>query len=291
MSLKEIVFISGKGGTGKTTITASSIPFFSNIVIADCDVDAPDLDILLKPVIINREDFISTSKAVINPDLCTNCGECIKVCNFNALIPKGEYPLVKEIYCEGCNTCTLVCKTDAISIKPYTTGVIFDSKTEYGDMIHARLNPGEEVSGRLVSEVRKKAKIRALETGADFIIIDGPPGIACNVISAITGTNLAVIVTEPTISGFHDLERVYETTKKLRVKTAVIINKDGMSKEYSEKIRNYCKENSIVLLGEIPLTKKILESINNREIPSIQNKNIFIENGWQNIINNIKNLI
>lgn len=275
MSIKEIVFISGKGGTGKTTMTASFIPFFKNPVIADCDVDAPDLDILLKPEIITTEDFIATAKAVINPSLCTNCGKCIDICKFDAIIPGKDVPKVKEVYCEGCNACSLVCKSDAISIKPYKTGEIFRSTTEYGDMIHGRLTPGEEVSGRLVSEVRKRAKLRAEEIEAEVVIIDGPPGIACNVISAITGSSLAVIVTEPTISGLHDLKRVYKTAKKLLVKTAVIINKDGLSEKYKSLIQNYCQSEDITYLGEIPLMKSILESVNNKEIPKIPNESMF----------------
>lgn len=274
MSIKEIVFISGKGGTGKTTITSSFLQSFDNPVIADCDVDAPDLDILLKPVIVSSEDFIATSKAVINASTCTNCGKCYEICKFDAIITGQNIPVVKEVYCEGCNTCTLVCKTDAISIKPYKTGEIFKSTTKYGDMIHGRLTPGEEVSGRLVSEVRRRAKKRAVEVNSEVVIIDGPPGVACNVISAITGTTLAIIITEPTISGLHDLKRVHDTAKKLKVKTAVIINKDGLSDKYTSLIKVYCETEKIILLGIIPLMDTILKSINKKEIPNIPNKDM-----------------
>lgn len=291
MSIKEIVLISGKGGTGKTTITASLIPFLKNPVIADCDVDAPDLDILLKPVIQKCEDFIATSKAVINPDSCINCGKCMEVCRFNAITPGNESPVINNFFCEGCDTCTLVCKSNAISLQPYKTGEIYKSKTVYGDMIHGRLTPGEEVSGRLVSQVRKKAGIKAKELNAEIIVIDGPPGISCNVISAITGTNLAIIVTEPTISGLHDLIRVHKTAKKLSVTTGVIINKNGLSEKYTSGIKNYCNGEKITILGSLPLSNQIPESINNLEIPSIYCKKFFYDNGWQKMIHKIYNLI
>ncbi|MBN2617488.1 MAG: ATP-binding protein [Spirochaetales bacterium] len=291
MKHKEIVLISGKGGTGKTSMTASLIPYFPKLVIADCDVDAPDLDILLEPKILQKEDFIATAKAVIDSSKCINCGNCINVCRFNALSPGDNTPVVKEVYCEGCNACSLVCSSDAISIAPYKTGEIFDSVTEFGPMIHARLTPGEEVSGRLVSEVRKRGKKKAEETNAEVMLIDGPPGIACNVISSITGANLAIIVTEPTTSGLHDLIRVHDTAKKLKVPTAVIINKDGLSSEYSNKIVSYTETQGIILLGRIPLSNKILDSINNKKIPSINAKDFFISNGWELIINNINKMI
>lgn len=274
MYIKEIVVISGKGGTGKTTLTASLIPYYKNLVIADCDVDAPDLDILLSPEIVSREDFIATSKAVIDSNKCINCGACSDICSFDAIRFQENTHVVKDVFCEGCAVCTLVCKSDAIQIKPYKTGEIFASKTKYGDMIHARLTPGEEVSGRLVSEVRKRAKVKAMENSAETILIDGPPGIACNVISAITGCSLAIIVTEPTISGFHDLKRVEETAKKLSVRTAVIINKSTLSQKYTTEIKEYCIDRGISVLGEVPLSISILESINKKEIPQIENSTI-----------------
>ncbi|OQY39255.1 MAG: hypothetical protein B6229_04210 [Spirochaetaceae bacterium 4572_7] len=280
MSVKEIVFISGKGGTGKTTMTSSLIPHFKNIVVADCDVDAPDLDILLEPKIITTEDFVATSKAVIDPISCTNCGKCIDTCKFDAIVKGDKVPVVKEVYCEGCNACTLVCASDSIKLEPYKTGEIFLSETKYGGMAHGRLTPGEEVSGRLVSEVRSQAKTLAKKFGADTIIIDGPPGIACNVISAITGTALAVIVTEPTTSGYHDLLRVHDTTKKLSVKAAVIINKEGLSSEYSKKIQDYCEKEQIELLGKVSLSKEILKSVNRKEIPTFD--------GIEDIVRRIK---
>lgn len=274
MKVKEIVIISGKGGTGKTTVTSSIIPKMNNIVIADCDVDAPDLDILLNPEINNSEDFISTSKAFIEESLCTNCGLCLETCNFGAIKIENNKHVIKTVFCEGCKACTLVCKKNAISIKPHKTGEIFESTTNYGSMIHGRLTPGEEVSGRLVSEVRKRAQLKAAEISAETILIDGPPGIACNVISAITGCTLAIIVTEPTLSGFHDLKRVQNTAEKLSVKTAIIINKSDLSEVILDKIKKYANDKKINILGEIPLSKSIADSINRKEIPTIENINI-----------------
>ena len=271
MSVKEIVFISGKGGTGKTTLTSSFIPYLKNIIIADCDVDAPDLDILLQPEILIKEDFIATSKAVIDKNKCNECGACSSVCNFNAIKVKNNTTSVRESFCEGCKTCTLLCPENAIDIVPYKTGEIFESETVYGSMIHGRLTPGEEVSGRLVSEIRKRAKRKAEETGAQKIIIDGPPGIACNVISAITGVSLAVIVTEPTVSGFHDLIRVYDTADKLSVPTAVIINKYGLSDEYTQNIEDFARLNGIPILERVELDRKIVQSVNKKKIPDLNN--------------------
>jgi MinD superfamily P-loop ATPase len=282
MKTKEVVFISGKGGTGKTTITASFIKHFQSATIVDCDVDAPDLDILLKPVIVRKEDFIATSKATIDSALCTNCGKCIEICTFKAIKAGQKIPKVLENHCEGCNTCTLVCKSNAISLMPYKTGELYESTTKYGDMIHGRLTPGEEVSGRLVSKVRKRAKKVAVYSKSELIIVDGPPGIACNVISTITGCNLAIIVTEPTTSGLHDLKRVSNLAKKLMVNVAVIINKSDLSEKYNKKIKDYCRSNNITLISEFIYSDTIRQSINQREIPSVLNLGI---------VNKIKELL
>lgn len=204
MSINEIAIISGKGGTGKTSITASIIPFLENVVIADCDVDAPDLNILLEGELQSSTDFTGFQRPKINYDECIMCGRCHNSCNFDAITPDI---VIKDTKCEGCTVCEFVCPTNAITMHDYTIGKLFTRNTKYGPMVDARLIPGEESSGKLVSEVRKIAKEEALRVGAKHILIDGSPGIACNVISGITGANKVVIVTEPSLSGLHDLKK------------------------------------------------------------------------------------
>jgi len=282
MGFKEIVFISGKGGTGKTTVTSSLIPYFTDSVLCDLDVDAPDLYILLNPEVQNTLDFLGTSKAIIDSEKCTNCGICINYCKFEAIANTNSKVTIKAQWCEGCNVCNLVCPNDAVSLKPYKTGEIYTSITKYGEMIHGRLTPGEEVSGRLVSRVRNIAKERAKEGNKNFLIIDGPPGIACNLISAITGTDLAVIIVEPTASGYHDFIRVNETANKLGVKNAVIINKFDLSMDYTNKVKKFAGEYNIPVIGQIPLSKEILNSIKRKAIPEI---------GGRDLVESIRNLV
>ncbi|MCP4295499.1 MAG: (4Fe-4S)-binding protein, partial [Proteobacteria bacterium] len=203
MSVREIVVISGKGGTGKTTFTASLVPFLDNCVIADCDVDAPDIHILLEPEVKKREEFIGTKKGVIDPVLCTQCMSCVQHCKFEAI---DDTPEINKIKCEGCGVCEFVCSAGAVTMEDTVVGTIFYSHTFYGSMIHAKLIPGEETSGKLVSKVRTEAKKEAERSGIETVLIDGSPGIGCNVISSITGADTVVIVTEPTLPGLHDLK-------------------------------------------------------------------------------------
>ncbi|MGM0509385.1 MAG: ATP-binding protein, partial [Fusobacteriota bacterium] len=227
MDLNEIVVISGKGGTGKTTLVTSMIPFFEDLVIGDCDVDAPDLDIIFDKTLEDEREFVGTQKAVIDEDKCINCGRCHESCNFNAITSDIE---MKTHKCEGCGVCEYVCPVDAITMVDGVVGKIFTSKTDYGKMVHARLIPGEETSGKLVSEVRKVAKNIAESEGKTNMLVDGSPGMACNVISSMTGAKKVVIVTEPTLSGLHDLKRVYDVTQKFRLPVTVVINKHDISK-------------------------------------------------------------
>jgi MinD superfamily P-loop ATPase len=288
MSIKEIVVVSGKGGTGKTSVTASLVPYFTNTVVADCDVDAPDLDILLDPKVLKRENISATKKALIDPEKCTGCGKCLEYCRFDALrMEAGKAILPQAPKCEGCQVCVYICPSEAITLVPSDTGELFESETAYGPMVHSRLIPGEEVSGRLVAITRKRAKDKAEELGCETVLIDGPPGVACNVISSITGADLALIVTEPTVSGFHDLKRVWDTTRKIRVKSAILINKSGLSNEFTGPIREFAKANDIPLLGEIPLDDELRRAVNRREIPSVVLPN-FPENlFWKKLVEKI----
>lgn len=282
--MREIAIISGKGGTGKTTLVLSLLPYIKNFVIADCDVDAPDIKVILGDNITHTEDFIGFKRPVFNYDKCIDCKLCFSACKFNAIT---EDIVINNGSCEGCNVCEYVCPTDAISMHDYTIGKIYHRNTSYGHMIDARLIPGEESSGKLVSEVRKQAKRKAKEQNKELIIIDGSPGIACNVISTITGVTKSIIVTEPTISGLHDLKKVVALTKILSVPTEVVINKYDLSLEKVKEIEEYCIEENINISLKIPFDKKIVESISNLQIPSTYDIPFFQSVEWNEFINKI----
>ena len=279
--INEIVIISGKGGTGKTSLTASIIPYFEDLVIADCDVDAPDLNILIKSEIIKEYDFVGFQRPVIDYELCTKCGLCASSCNFGAI---SEDIVINESLCEGCKVCEYVCPSNAISMHDAIVGKIFHRDTIFGPMIDARLIPGEESSGRLVAEVRKLAREEAYKENKDTIIIDGSPGIACNVISAITGVSKAIIVTEPTISGLHDLKKVTKLVKMFSVEAKVIINKYDLSLTKAKEIKDYLDFIDIEVVLEIPFDKEISNSINNMIIPSTTDLPFFKSEKWNNFI-------
>jgi MinD superfamily P-loop ATPase len=285
MKTNEIVVISGKGGTGKTTVVASLIPFLGRVVIADCDVDAPDLNILFGNTIRDEEKFVGLKRAVVNNDICINCGQCHEKCKFNAI---SEEIVVDNTKCEGCGVCEYVCPVDAITMKDSVVGKVFTSDTKYGDMVHARLIPGEETSGKLVAEVRKRAKKLADEKDIQNIIIDGSPGIACNVISSITGTSKVIIVIEPTLSGLHDLEKVHKLVQKFSIPIYVVINKYDLSKDEMAKILKYCEEEDLEIALKIPFNKKIVEAITKKQIPSLYEREFFKKLGFGEFIEKLK---
>jgi MinD superfamily P-loop ATPase len=285
VEINEIVVISGKGGTGKTTLTASLVPYFEDTVIADCDVDAPDLKILFEGETVITEGFVGMKKAVINKDICVECGRCYSSCKFGAISKDIDMNIPK---CEGCGVCDLVCPVDAIKMEDAVVGNLFVSDTDYGPMVHARLIPGEETSGRLVSEVRKRAKKIAAEYNKKNIIVDGSPGVACNVISSITGAKKAIIVTEPTLSGLHDLERVYKLTQKFRLSVIVVVNKYDLSIEMTEKIEQFCMKNSIELGLKIPFDKRMVEAIVEKKIPSVREEGFFMNLGFMDFVEKLK---
>ncbi len=269
--IEEIVVISGKGGTGKTTVTASLATVFDDVVIADCDVDAPDLDILFEKTLLHEEDFVGLKKAHLNVEKCIKCGKCEEMCKFDAITEDIVYLSNK---CEGCGLCEYVCPVDAVTMEDAVVGKLYISNTKYGDMVHARLIPGEETSGKLVSEVRKTAKKIAENTGKKYILVDGSPGIACNVISSITGASKVVIVTEPTLSGLHDLERVYKMIQKFRLKAYLVINKYDLSIDMTEKIRKYCEENNIKIVLEMPFDENVVKNIIQKKLPVISKEKV-----------------
>ncbi|XMB66040.1 ATP-binding protein [Mycoplasmatota bacterium zrk1] len=283
--MNEIVIVSGKGGTGKTTLAASLIPFFGEVVIADCDVDAPDLDILLDTSLKYEEDFVGLKRAKLNIQLCVNCGLCYEKCNFKAIDINIE---INKTKCEGCGVCEYICPVDAITMEDSVVGQIFQSGTEFGDIVHAKLIPGEETSGKLVAEVRSRAKALATKNKIKNIIIDGSPGIACNVISSITGTSKVIIVIEPTLSGLHDLEKIHSLVNKFRIPILIVINKYDLSSDESYKIEKYCFDNDLEIALKIPFDRKIVEGITKKKIPSLYNHELFKSIGFNDFIDKLK---
>ena len=280
MEIKEIVVISGKGGTGKTTITSSLIPYFQDIVIGDCDVDAPNLQILFNPQNSEKESFYGMKKAKLDKELCIECGRCYEVCRFDAI----ENP--KK--CESCSICEYVCPVGAIKMVDNEAGEIYVSETKYGKMVHACLFPGEENSGKLVAEVRKKAKKIAQKENKKYILLDGAPGVACNVISSLTGVKKAVIVTEPTLSGLHDLERVLELIERFRIKPYFVINKYDLSLEMVNKIEEFLKDKGFEVSVKVPFDKRVVNAIGRKEIPSVAEKELFQKLGFEKLAESLK---
>ena len=245
--VNEVAVISGKGGTGKTTVCAALGVIAEDVVMADCDVDAPDLHILLNPSIKIATEFVASKVAVIDENLCTECGLCGEACRFGAITDSRVDP----ISCEGCGVCEYVCPENAIQMVDRQSGNLYDSDTIIGRMAHAKLLPGEGNSGRLVTEVRKLGTKIATDNGNSTVLIDGSPGIGYPVIATVTGIKLGIIVTEPTMSGIHDMQRVLELLKRFRVTATVIINKFDLNLENTEAIERYCVENDVEVLGRI----------------------------------------
>jgi MinD superfamily P-loop ATPase len=255
--MKEIVVLSGKGGTGKTSIVGSLAVLAERKVLADCDVDAADLHLLLSPSIKQKQEFWSGQVAKIDPDRCTQCGLCQELCRFNAI---KEFK-VDAISCEGCGFCSHICPVQAITMKENMAGHLFVSDTKYGPLVHARLGAAQENSGKLVAQVRQRAKQIAQEQGLDFIISDGPPGIGCPVISSLSGAGLALLVTEPTLSGMHDLERVLDVCHHFDVPAMVCINKYDINEDNTREIEQSCLTDGIVIATKIPFDNIVTEAL------------------------------
>jgi len=257
--VNELVVISGKGGTGKTSIVAAFASLADNAVLADCDVDAADLHLVLEPTIRQRSDFSGGKRAVIDSEKCVGCGQCADMCRFDAVHLDGpanatieKTYAVDPISCEGCKVCVEFCPADAIAFEDAVNGQWFVSDTRFGPMVHARLGIAEENSGKLVTLIRQQAKEIAGEQRRDLVIVDGSPGIGCPVIASITGADVVLIVTEPTLSGKHDLDRVADLTASFGIRTLICINKADVNPEITDQIAADARQRGIKVVGEIP---------------------------------------
>jgi MinD superfamily P-loop ATPase len=247
--MKELVVISGKGGTGKTSLMAAFASLAKNKVLCDADVDAADLHLITNPRIMRRNDFQAGNTAVINNDLCTECGLCREMCRWDAISAAYE---VNSIDCEGCGVCVHFCPEKAIDFPENTCGEWFVSDTRLGPMVHARLGIAEENSGKLVTLVRQEARKLAENRNIDLILTDGPPGVGCPVIASIGGASAVLIVTEPTVSGKHDMERVAQLASHFKVPAMICVNKFDLNLELTRDIENDAEKKGISCLGRIP---------------------------------------
>lgn len=278
--VKELVIISGKGGSGKTSITLALSNLFQNKIMVDCDVDASDMHLILNPQIIKKHDFYSGKEAIIDEKKCIKCGICKDICVFKAISNEIE---INEYFCEGCGACKTKCPKSAISLKEQKAGEWFESKTRFGDLIHAKLGIAEENSGKLVSKIRTQARINVHENKNELIIVDGSPGIGCPVIASISGANLVLVVIEPSLSGLHDAKRVIELAKHFKIKSVALINKFDINLKINNEIEKYLKENNIELLGKIKYSKDFTNAM-------IQNKTLIEYSENSEIINTVKNI-
>lgn len=258
--MKEIVVISGKGGTGKTTIVGGLAVLMKNKVIADCDVDAADLHLILAPKVIETHDFTAGLRPITDEKKCTACGTCAGLCRFDA-IEILDVAKIDEFSCEGCGVCAYFCPEAAISLKENLCGEWYISDTLYGPMVHAQLGIGEENSGKLVSLVKRKAKEIAENIHADFILIDGPPGVGCPVIASLSNADLILIVTEPTLSGLHDLERILELSGHFKLNSCVCINKWDINTNISSRIDDMCSEKGVSIISKVPFDPAATKSL------------------------------
>ncbi len=267
--MKQLVILSGKGGTGKTSITAAlaHLAFEQNlqVVFADADVDAANLELVMSPVVVEEHIFMGGKVASIAQEKCIACGICEYVCRFGAILHQGMKYQVDPIACEGCGACVHQCPQDAITMESQLAGHWYKSNSRYGPLFHAALRPAQENSGKLVTMVKQQARLLALDTDYPLMIVDGPPGIGCPVISTISGADMALIVAEPSLAGVHDMERALEMTRHFKVPAAVCINKFDVYLDGAAQIEDYCHNHNYPVVGRIPYDPKITEAMSNGE--------------------------
>jgi len=256
--MKQIAIVSGKGGTGKTSLVASLAALAKQrVVTADCDVDAPDLHLILLPTIRERREFFGMKKASIDESKCTKCGSCLDHCRFGAVHDFQIDPAL----CEGCGVCKLVCPSEAVAMIDRPSGYAYISDTRFGPLVHAELFPGEEASGKLVAMVREMARTVAASHKRDLVLIDGSPGIGCPVIASLTGVDLALVVTEPTVTGEHDLERILDVAGHFGIKTLVCINKYDLNLVAARQIEDLCRVRGVEIAGKLPFDPSVVDAM------------------------------
>lgn len=261
----ETAIISGKGGTGKSGITAAFAGLMQQCILADCDVDAANMHILFEPAVYAKEAFVGSSSAVIDYNTCTSCGICIQYCRFDAITQQNNRVNISEITCDGCGLCQRICPQGSISMLKNNKSRLYTGNFRYGKMIYGILAPGEENSGKLVNRVRQRSRQTALEQTINHILLDGPPGIGCPVISTITGVDQIIIITEPSLSGLQDLQRILEITSHYKATTFVIINKYDINTMLTEQMEAWCIKQNIVVAGKIPFDINFMSAINARQ--------------------------
>lgn len=259
--MKEITVLSGKGGTGKTSLTAALASLHKNLIITDCDVEASDLHLVLKPQIREVSAFSNGFKARIQTDNCTSCGLCAQHCAFEAIRQTEEGYLIQDMECEGCGLCYRLCPEEAILFEEEYHSKWYVSEIANGKLVHANMGPGEENSGKLVAQLRERARQLAKQESLEMVLNDGPPGIGCPVISSITGVDGVLFVTEPTQSGLHDLKRVHQLAKKFHLKCWAVINKADLNEVYAGRIQEYLSEQHIPLLASIPFEEDLVRAL------------------------------
>jgi MinD superfamily P-loop ATPase len=264
--MKQIVVLSGKGGTGKTTVTAALAHLASQgsdtrAILVDADVDAANLELILKPQLLETYDFIGGQTATITPDLCAGCGWCMEVCRFGAIQQNNGCYSVDPTACEGCATCKTQCPNDAVTMLPRLSGRWFYSISQYGPLFHARLSPAQESSGKLVILLKQRARSQALNEGFSLMIVDGPPGIGCPAIAAVSGADVAIVVTEPTAAGIHDMQRVLDLTAHFGIPALVCINKADLYPAGTDIITSYCQQKGLPVIGQLPFDLSITQAM------------------------------
>jgi len=267
--MKQMVVLSGKGGTGKTTVTAALAQLLKPVVLADCDVEAPNLHLLLSPQADKSFALKVSRKARIDPQLCDGCGACAESCRYGAIVASDPFK-VDAFSCEGCGVCGLVCPRDAVAFFEPDGAEVYTGTTPYGPMVGAELAVGEEASGKVVTRVRMEAQLLAVDTGLSLVIVDGSPGTGCPVIASMSGADLVLIVTEPSLSGLHDLGRILQVAEHFGVTAIVCINKSDIVPELAREMRERCRATGIEVVAEIPFSEGIVKSLR-RGLPPIGN--------------------